>query len=110
MCLLPPNHTLFLHFCQCQCQFNVQSGAQGTTSRNITISNLTWVAFFLLLWPGKYYKGVTNTALHPFSIKDIQFFVVQQLYNATTTCNSVLDQAYFVSLLLTTHKNGVKGG
>ena len=108
MCLLPPKHTFFRH-CY-PFSFKVQAGAQETTSINITVRNLTWVDFFLLLRPGEYCKSGTNTALHPFSIKDIQFFVVQQLYNATTACNSVLTQADFVSLLLTTHKNGVKGG
>ena len=36
--------------------------SQGTASRNITISNLTWFSFFFLLRPSKYYKGGTNTA------------------------------------------------
>ena len=61
---------------------SIDTAAQGTTSRNIAISHLTWVTFLLLLCPGEYYKGGTNTAQHPFSIKDIQFFIVQQPYNA----------------------------
>ena len=87
----------------------LDTSAQGTTSRNITISDLTWVAFFLLLRTGKYCKGGTNTAQHPFSLKDILFFIGQHPYNATTASNSVLSQSNFVDLLLITHKNGVKG-
>ena len=84
--------------------------AQGTTSRNISISDLTWVAFFLLIRPVEYCNGDTNTVHHPFNIKDVQFFIVQQPYNSATAPNSVLDQADSVSLLVTIQKNGVKGG
>ena len=80
--------------------------AQGTTLINITISVLTWVAFFFLLRPGKYCRGVTDTAQHPFRLKDVQFFIGQKPYNAVKLSNAVLAQAYFVSLLFTTHKNG----
>ena len=72
-------------------------------------SDFTWVAFFSLLCPGKYCKGGTDTDQHLFSLKDIQLFVVRQTYNAATASNAVLDHANFVSLLLTTHNNGVKG-
>ena len=87
----------------------LDTNAQGTTSRNIAISNLTWVTFFFLLRPGKYCKGGTDITQHPFSLKDIQLFVVQQTYNAAMVSNAVLAQADFVSLLFTTHNNGVKG-
>ena len=84
--------------------------SQGTASRNITISNLTWFSFFFLLRPSKYYKGGTNTAHHTFRIKGIQFFIGQQAYNATSASNAVLTQTDFASLMLTTQKNGIKGG
>ena len=87
----------------------IDTFAQGTISRNIAISDLTCVAFFFLLRPGKYCKGGTDTSHHPFSLKDIQLFVVNQPYNAATVSNAVLSQADFVSLLFTTQNNGVKG-
>ena len=87
----------------------LDTAAQGTTSRNITISNLTWVALFLLLQPGKYCKGRIDTDHYPFSIKDIKLFIVQQPYNSATVSNVVLAQANFVSLLFTTQNNGIKG-
>ena len=83
--------------------------AQGTTSRNIVISNLTRVAFFFLLRTGKYGKGDTNTAQHPFRIKDFQVFIGQKSYNAAMASKNVLTQADFVSILFTTQKNSVKG-
>ena len=83
--------------------------AQGTTARNIAIGDLTWSAFFFLLCSGKYCKGGNDTAQHPFRIKNVQFFIRQQSYNAVMASNSVLSQADFVSLLFTTQKNGVKG-
>ena len=48
------------------------------------------MAFFLPLRPGEYCKGDTDTAHHPFSLKDVQFFIVQQPYNAATASNDVL--------------------
>ena len=87
----------------------LDTAAQGTTSINIAISNLTWVAFFFLLRPVKYYKGVTNITQHPFRLKDVQLFIGQKPYNAAMTSNNVLVQADFVSILFTTQKNGVKG-
>ena len=83
--------------------------AQGNTARNIAIRNLTWFALSFLLRPGKYCKGGTDTAQHPFRLKDVQFLIGQQTYNSATASNAVLDQADFVSLLFTTQKNGVKG-
>ena len=44
---------------------------QGTTVRNIAISDLTWVALFFLLRPGEYCKGGTYTSQHPFRLKDV---------------------------------------
>ena len=83
--------------------------AQGTDSRNIAINDLTWVAFFLLLWPGEYYKGGTNTNQQPFRLMDDQLFIEQHPYNAASAYNTVLAQADFYSLMFTTQKNGVNG-
>ena len=88
---------------------SLDTAIQGTTPRNIDISYLTWVAFFLLLLPGKYCKGGTDTAQHPFRLKYVQFFIVQQSYNAATVSNAVLAQAEFISPLFITQKNGIKG-
>ena len=83
--------------------------AQGTTARNITISNITCVAFFFLIRSGKYCKGGTGTTQHPFRLKDFQLFIGQQPYNATKASNPVLTLADFAILLFITQKNGVKG-
>ena len=82
---------------------------QGTTPRNIAIRYLAWVAFFLLLITGQYCKGGTDTTQPPFRLKDVQFSIGQQPYNAATASNAVLAQVNFVSLIFTTHKNGVNG-
>ena len=87
----------------------LDTSAQGTTSINITIRDFICVTFFFLLRPGEYCKGGTATSQHPSSLKDIQLFVVQQPYNSATVFNVVLAQADFVSLLFTTHNNGIKG-
>ena len=83
--------------------------AQGNTSRNISNSDLTWVAFFFLPRPGEYYKGGTNTTQHPFRLKDVQFFIEKQPYNAASASNAMLAHADFFRLLFITQKNGVKG-
>ena len=87
----------------------LDTAAQGTTTRNIAISDLTWVAFLFLLRSGGYCKGGTNTSQQPFRIKDVQFFIVQHPYNNATASNAVISQANFVSLLVTTQSNDVKG-
>ena len=87
----------------------LDTSAHGTTSINIAIGDLTWVALFFLLRPGKYCKGGTNTTQHPFGIKDVLFFIGHQPYNAVMASNAVLSQDDFVSLLFTTQKNGVTG-
>ena len=65
------------------------------------------VALFFLLCPGEYCKDGTYTAQHPFSIKNVQFFIEQKPHNAATASNAVLAQADFVSLMFTTQKNVV---
>ena len=85
------------------------TSAQGTTARNIAISDVTWVAFFFLIRPVKYCKVRTYTSHHPFRLRDVQFFIGQQPYNSATLSDAILAQADFVSLLSTTQKNGVKG-
>ena len=87
----------------------LDTAAQRTNARNIAISNITWVAFFFLLWPGEYCKGGTDTAQHPFRLKDVQLFIGQHPYNDVAASNTVITQAEFVSLLFTTQKNCVKG-
>ena len=68
----------------------LDTAAQSTTPINIAISDLTWVAFFFLLRPGEYCRGGTNTSQHSFRLKDFQFFIGQQPYNAVTASNAVL--------------------
>ena len=55
--------------------------SQGTTPRQISISNLTWIEFFFLLCLGEYFCRGTDTSHHPFRLKDFQFFMVPHPYN-----------------------------
>ena len=87
----------------------LDTAAQGTTQINIAISNIAWVTFFFLLRPSKYCRNGTNTAQHLCRLKDVQFFIGQKPYNASTASNALLVQANFVSLLFKTQKNGIKG-
>ena len=68
----------------------LDTNAQRTAPRNISIRDLIWVAFFFLLRPGEYYKGETDTAHHPFRIKDVHLFIGRQPYNAATATNDTL--------------------
>ena len=86
----------------------LDTAAQGTTPRNTAISNLTWVAFCLLLRHVEYCKGGTDNTHHLFRLKEVQLFIGYQPYNAATATNNILTQADFVSLIFTTNKNGVK--
>ena len=88
----------------------MDTAAQDTSSINIPIRNLTWFAVFLLLWKDEYFKVGTNSAQNPFRLRDIQIFIGQHPYNASTAYNSMLTQADFIILLFTNHNNRVKGG
>ena len=79
----------------------MDNATQGRTPRNITIINLTWVTYFFLLRQDVNCKDSIDTTQQPFRLKDVQFFIGQQPYNAATSSNAVLTQADFVSLLVT---------
>ena len=56
----------------------------------------------------EYCAGGTNTVTTPFNLCDIQFFVGNQTYQATTASAAICAAATIVSLLFTTQKNGIK--
>ena len=85
----------------------LDTATQVTTPRNITIRNLTWVAFFFLLCPGEYCKGSIDTTQHPFRLKDVQLSIGQKPYNSALASNAVLAQEEFITLLFTTQNNQV---
>ena len=86
----------------------LDTNAQGTTPSIIAIRYLTWVSLLFLLQTGKYCKGCIDTAHHPFLLKDFQFFVGHQPYNAVNAPNSVLAKEDFVNLLFTTQNKIIK--
>ena len=83
--------------------------AKGGSPRDHAITDLAWIAFFFLLRPGEYCAGGTDTVTTPFILRDIQFFVGTQPFQATTASSATCSAATFVSLIFTTQKNGVKG-
>ena len=60
--------------------------------------------FLLPLRPGKYSSGGTDTAHHPLLLLGIQFFIVQQPFNAATARLAIHERGDFVSLMFTTQK------
>ena len=87
----------------------MDSAAKSGFPQNHAIADLTWIAFFFLLRPGEYCSGGTNTVTTPFNLRDIKFFVGDQLSRATTASATTCAAATFFSLLFTTQKNGIKG-
>ena len=87
----------------------MDSAAKSGSLRDHAIADLAWVAFFFLLRPGEYCAGDTDTVTTPFNLRDIQFFVGNQPFQATTASSATCAAATFLSLLFTTQKNGVKG-
>jgi hypothetical protein len=65
------------------------------------------LAFFFLLRPGEYTGTPSETT--PFTLQDIQCWVGQQRYLATTIPLDELPRLTFVTLTFTTQKNGVRG-
>ena len=87
----------------------MESAAKNGSPRDHAIADLSWIAFFFLLRPGEYCAGGTKTVTTPFTLRDIQFFVGNQPFQATTASAPTCAAATFGSLLFTTQKNGVKG-
>ena len=59
------------------------------------ISDLAWIAFFFLLRPGEYCKGFIDKTNHPLRIKNIQFFLKKQLFNAASASPHTRTRADF---------------
>ena len=87
----------------------MDSAAKSGSPQDYAIADLAWIAFFFLLRPGEYYAGGTDTVTTPFNLRDIQFLVGNQPFQATTASAATCAAATFVSILFTTQKNGVKG-
>jgi hypothetical protein len=65
------------------------------------------LAFFFLLRPGEYTGTPSDTT--PFTLQDVQLWIGQQRFLATTIPIADLSRVTFVSLTFTTQKNGVRG-
>jgi hypothetical protein len=69
---------------------------------NLAVANMILIAFFFLMRPGEHTVTKDNT---PFQMKDIQFHVGAQCYNATTIPLNLLPAATFVTFTYDTQKN-----
>jgi hypothetical protein len=65
------------------------------------------LAFFFLLRPGEYTGTPSDTT--PFTLQDVQCWIGQQRFLATTIPVEDLPRVTFVALTFTTQKNGVRG-
>jgi hypothetical protein len=65
------------------------------------------LAFFFLLRPGEYTGTPSDTT--PFTLQDVQLWIGQQRFLATTIPVADLSRVTFVALTFTTQKNGVRG-
>jgi hypothetical protein len=68
-------------------------------------TNMIILAFFFLLWPGRY----TDKEKIPFCLKDVQLFISPCSLNLQTLSTAESAQACFGSLTCTDQKNGVRG-
>jgi hypothetical protein len=65
------------------------------------------LAFFFLLRPGEYTGTASDTT--PFTLQDVQVWIGQQRFLATSIPVADLSRVTFVTLTFTTQKNGVRG-
>jgi hypothetical protein len=72
---------------------------------NLAVANMILVAFFFLMRPGEHTITKDNT---PFKLKDIQFHIRRQRYNAATIPLILLPTASFVTFTYNTQKNAVR--
>ena len=96
---LPPGRLLPLPVSIIHCMDSV---AQGGSPRGKAIEDLAWIAFFFLLQPLEYCSGGTDTVSTPFTLRNIQFFVVTQHTQSTKYSPTLCAAATFVILLFKT--------
>jgi hypothetical protein len=83
-------------------QHAVQLALAALTADNLAVSNMIPIAFFFLMRPGEHTVTKENT---PFKLKDIQFHVGYQRFNATNIPLNLLPAASFVTYTYDTQKN-----
>lgn len=76
------------------------------SAANLAVANMILIAFFFLMRPGEHTITKENT---PFKLKDIQFHVGVQRYNASIIPLALLATASFVTFTYDTQKNAVRG-
>jgi hypothetical protein len=79
------------------------SATHGTKA----IADMICLAFFFLLRPGEYTGTPSETT--PFTLQDVQCWIGHQRFLATQIPIADLTRITFVTLTLTTQKNGVRG-
>jgi hypothetical protein len=84
------------------------AAAADATTHTQAVANMICLAFFFLLRPGEYTGTPSETTLFTLQ-EDIQCWVGQQCYLATTIPLDELPRLTFVTLTFTTQKNGVRG-
>jgi hypothetical protein len=83
------------------------ASAPSATIGTQAIADMITLAFFFLLRPGEYTGTPSDTT--PFTLQDVQLWIGQQRFLATTIPIADLSRVTFVSLTFTTQKNGVRG-
>jgi hypothetical protein len=83
------------------------AAAADATAHTQAVTDMICLAFFFLLRPGEYTGTPSETT--PFTLQDIQCWVGQQRYLATTIPLDELPRLTFATLTFTTQKNGVRG-
>jgi hypothetical protein len=83
------------------------AAAATATSHIAAVADMICLAFFFLLRPGEYTGTPSDTT--PFCLQDVQCWVGQQRFLATTIPLTDLPRITFVTLTFTTQKNGVRG-
>jgi hypothetical protein len=83
------------------------ASAPAATISTQAITDMITLAFFFLLRPSEYTGTPSDTT--PFTLQDIQCWIGQQRFLATTIPIDDLPRVTFVSLTFTTQKNGVRG-
>jgi hypothetical protein len=73
---------------------------------SLAVSDLSFAAFYWLLRPGEY---CSSSKSHPFRLCDVQLFIGEQCLDPCNCALVDLDRVTFVSLTLTTQKNGIRG-
>ena len=86
----------------------IKATNQNKIPRKQAIADMAWINLFLIIQPGEYCQGWTDSVSTPFGIQEVQLYVFSIPYQSTTSDPHTCLVTNFSSLMFAMHKSNVK--